>query len=112
MGVSLAKDGIDLPRRYTSRVVRAAMLATLATVIASGGTLGHAAPRGDALQSLGDAFRAYDDGDLASAETPLAKLGPLDPAPAAKPARKRGKHADPAAAPAHADLRAVRDYAL
>jgi soluble lytic murein transglycosylase len=86
------------------------MLATLATVIASGGTLGHAAPRADALQSLGDAFRAYDDGDLASAEAALAKLGPLTSSPA--PARKRGKHDAPAAAPTRADLHAVRDYAL
>ena len=50
------------------------MLATLATVIASGGTLGQAAPRADALQSLGDAFRAYDAGDLASAAASLAKI--------------------------------------
>ena len=66
------------PRRYTARVVRAATItaAITALVLALTGITAHA-DRKDPLRELGDAYRAYDAGDLAAAS---AKLGPLDTA--------------------------------
>src|SRR5262245_25323940 len=55
-------------RRYTSPVVRAATLAALITVFAA------SSAAADVLRDLGDAFHAYEAGDVAGARTRLSKL--------------------------------------
>lgn len=59
-------------RRYTSPVVRAATIAVLIAVLSAP----FASARGDAVHQLGEAYRAYDAGDIAKARATLAKLDP------------------------------------
>src|SRR6185295_2166907 len=67
------------PRRYTSSMVRTATIAERIGVFAARAVLavlfiGWAPARADSLRDLGDAFRAYDAGDLPTARAKLARV--------------------------------------
>ncbi len=71
-------------------MVRAATIAALIAVLIGGGL---APAHGDVLRDLGDAYRAYDAGDLPAARATLAKLDHIvvqRPADPKRPDKRRG----------------------